>query len=60
MAFYLIINNKMLELYPIFENNKLWIDLILKKNWKTYIDKFNRYWLLINFNTDKYYLWNKE
>ena len=50
----------MMRLYPIYENNKLWIDLIVDKNWRKYIDWFGRYWLLINFNTEKYWIWQKE
>lgn len=50
----------MITLYPIYENDRLSFDFILDKNWKKYIDWFNRYWILINFNTKKYWIWQKE
>ena len=58
--FYPLYNIKMITLYPIFQNDRLQFDFILDKNWKKYIDWFNRYWILINFNTKKYWIWQKE
>lgn len=49
----------MLTIYPIYEDQKLHIDLVLDQNGKKYIDPFNRLTLIVDFYTPKYYTGSK-